>query len=107
MKSEVIQKNGWTVLAVQGRIDTATSPGFEKAVAEQLATELSKLALDLSEVDYISSSGLRVLLSTLKKLHAGGGKLVLVNPQPYVMEVLDVSGFSGIFTIVDELPESI
>ncbi len=98
------QKHGtWTVGTIVGRIDAAGSPQLESEIGAKLDKKVTCLALDLALVDYISSAGLRVLLGTLKRLGKEGGKMALVHPHEYVMEVLQVSGFAKIFTIADDL----
>ena len=97
------KQDSWTVVKVDGRIDAASSPELESAINTQLDDAVKQLAVDLSLVDYISSSGLRVLLATLKKLGKLDGKMALVHPHEFVMEVLDMSGFSSIFMIVENL----
>lgn len=91
----------WKILAVSGRIDALTGPGTEKACHEALRGH-SQVALDLREVTYMSSAGLRVLLSSLKLATGAGSAFVLVGPRETVREVLEMSGFSRIFRIVDD-----
>ena len=81
------------VLAPVGRVDTITSPELEAAVVLEGVEEL---VFDLSQVDYISSAGLRVLLSSQKKM--AGKSMKIVNAKPAVKEVFDITGFSDIFT---------
>ncbi len=95
-----IQKNlNGTALtvAVEGRLDTTTAPQLEKELKESLpgATELT---LDFTKLEYISSAGLRVLLTAHKTMSAKGGMKVK-NVNEIVQEVLDVTGFSDILTI--------
>jgi len=78
-----------------GRIDTITSPELEAAVVLE---GVGTLVFDLAGVDYISSAGLRVLLSAQKKM--AGKSMVIANARPAVKEVFDITGFSDIFTIV-------
>ena len=66
---------------------------------------LKNLAIDLSGVEYMSSAGLRVLLVTYKALKAADGEIVLINPRENVSEVLELSGFTGIFKIVGNIGE--
>lgn len=83
-------------IAVTGRVDTTTAPEFEAGL--QLAgTET--LTLDLSGVPYMSSAGLRCLLTAQKTMMAGGGAMTITGVQPAVMEVLELTGFSNILTI--------
>ena len=81
------------VLAPIGRVDTITSPELEAAV---VLDGIEELVFDLSQVDYISSAGLRVLLSAQKKM--AGKSMVIVGAKPAVKEVFDITGFSDIFT---------
>ena len=84
-------------IALEGRLDTMTSPELEAELKQSLDGAES-LVLDLSKLDYISSAGLRVLLSAHKTMSAKGGmKVTHVNE--IVQEVLEVTGFSDILTI--------
>ena len=81
-------------LAPVGRVDTLTAPELEGALELDGVTEL---VFDLVELEYISSAGLRVLLSAQKTMNKQGSMTVL-NPKPAVKEVFDITGFSDIFT---------
>lgn len=83
-------------IAVTGRVDTTTAPEFEAGL-KLAGTET--LTLDLSGVPYMSSAGLRCLLTAQKTMMAGGGAMTITGVQPAVMEVLDLTGFSNILTI--------
>ena len=92
------QQNGSNlVLALEGRLDTITSPELEAELKKDL-NSVESLVLDFSKLDYISSAGLRVLLSAHKTMSAKGGMKVK-NVNEIVSEVLDVTGFSDILTI--------
>ena len=84
-------------LALEGRLDTMTSPDLEAELNKSLAGADS-LTLDLSKLDYISSAGLRVLLSAHKLMSARGG-LKVTNVNEIVREVFEVTGFADILTI--------
>ena len=91
-----INKNleaGKLTLAPVGRVDTITSPELEAAI---VLDGVEELVFDLSQVDYISSAGLRVLLSAQKKMATKSMKIA--NAKPAVKEVFDITGFSDIFT---------
>lgn len=83
-------------IAVTGRVDTTTAPEFEAGL-KLAGTET--LTLDLSGVPYMSSAGLRCLLTAQKTMMAGGGAMTITGVQPAVMEVLELTGFSNILTI--------
>ena len=92
------EKNGNALtLKVKGRIDTATSPKLQKEIEDSIEG-VETLAFDFSEMEYISSSGLRVLLSAQKKMN-GQGKMIVKNVSETVMEIFEITGFSDILTI--------
>ena len=83
---------------LSGRLDTLTSPQLEKELQE-IPDDLKELVLDFGGVEYISSAGLRVLLSAQKVMaRQGGMKLIHVNEM--VMEIFEVTGFSEILNII-------
>ena len=84
-------------IALEGRLDTMTSPELEAALKDSLAAADS-LTLDFAKLDYISSAGLRVLLSAHKAMSGKGGMKV-TNVNEIVQEVFDVTGFADILTI--------
>ncbi len=101
LTSEVKQDH--LVITVEGRLDTTQSDGFEKQVMEMLKEDQNRIVLDCKGLNYISSSGLRVFLILQKKMAAEGGALKICNLQPSIKEIFDMSGFSMIFSIYDDL----
>ena len=85
------------LLELEGRLDTATSPELDAVISEKI-DDLTELTLDFEKLDYISSSGLRVLLSAQKKMNANG-KMTVKNVNETVGEIFDITGFSDILTI--------
>jgi len=85
-------------LVLEGRLDTATAPQLEKELKENL-TGITDLTLDMKELSYLSSAGLRVLLTAQKQMNRQG-KMVLKNVGETIMEVFEVTGFVDILTIV-------
>ena len=92
------KKNESLTLAVKGRLDTNTAPDLEKTATEEL-DGVKLLTLDLVDLDYISSAGLRVILTLHKTMSSKGAKLVVSHPKDEVMEVFDMTGFSSFLTI--------
>lgn len=88
--------NALTV-SVEGRVDTATSKEFEERTKSEL-DGVSVLTLDFSKLNYISSAGLRVLLS-LQKIMNKQGSMKLIGVNETVKDIFDVTGFSDILTI--------
>ena len=85
------------IFSVGGRVDTVTAPELEAGLKFADAT---CVVLDLADVPYMSSAGLRVLLSSHKTMAGRGGELQIANVQPPVKEVLDITGFSSILNLV-------
>lgn len=84
-------------IAVAGRLDTTTAPALEKAICESIQDE-KHLILDIKEVEYISSAGLRVLLGAQKKMQKIGSMKVL-NVCEEIMEIFEMTGFADILVI--------
>lgn len=95
------------ILVLKGRLDSITSNKLEERFLALLDQGEKKVILDLSQLDYISSAGLRVLLMVSKRLRSANGKIVLSSMQDRVKEVFDIAGFSSIFTIFHSQEEAI
>jgi len=87
------------VLAIQGHLDTNTSPDAESAINALIDSGTQKLLVNFEELEYISSAGLRVLLATAKKLKSSSGDLKICCLNETVQEVFDISGFSTILAV--------
>lgn len=97
MNIDISVKGAQTLISLQGRLDTTTAPRLEKAIAD-CGEEMKELILDLKELVYISSAGLRVLLSAQKRMLAQGSMKVK-NVSEDVMDVLEMTGFVDILEI--------
>jgi anti-anti-sigma factor len=95
-----------TVVSVRGRLDAVSSPDMEKELDRLIAEGERSLILDLGQLDYISSAGLRVILAATKKLKGKEGKLFLTSLKSVVKEVFEVSGFGAIIPIFDSVGEA-
>ena len=102
---EVSQENnnGVEIFSVKGSLDSNTSPEFETMIYQTLEQGRRKLILDLENLDYISSAGIRVMLKTTKDLKRMEGNIVLCSLQDYVREVFDIAGFDGYLNIENNL----
>lgn len=87
------------VVTVTGRMDAATSPEFEKGFAELLAKGDKSIIVDLAGLEYVSSAGLRAILTSAKRVNAAKGKLAFVGVKGQIQEVLKISGFLSILTV--------
>lgn len=84
-------------ITIAGRLDTTTAPKLENELKDSL-DGVTELVLDFEKLEYVSSAGLRVLLSAQKVMNKQG-KMVIHNVCPDIMEVFDITGFSDILTI--------
>jgi anti-anti-sigma factor len=87
------------VMAVTGRVDSATAPELESKLRELVDSDKNQIVLDLKEVEYMSSAGLRAMVSTLKAVKRVNGDLRIASPSPRVEEVLRLAGLTSIFSI--------
>ena len=97
MTIEIKKNADELVLEITGRLDTITAPALDKTINENLG-EIKSLILDCKNLEYISSAGLRVLLSTQKKLQQKG-TMKLKNVREEVMAVFEITGFVDILTV--------
>jgi anti-sigma B factor antagonist len=91
------KENGRVTLRIEGRLDTTTAPELEKIISE-ISADVQELIMDMSNLVYVSSAGLRVLLSAQKKMNKIG-MMKLIGVCEDVMEVFEMTGFSDILNI--------
>ena len=99
MNVHVESSKEYTIVSVEGRIDSTNASEFEKPMMEVIEGGCNRIILDCSGLNYISSSGLRIFLIVLKKMIAVKGQFSLCNLQPGIKEIFDISGFSSIFSV--------
>jgi len=90
-------ENGNVVFALEGRLDTVTAPDLEKELKDSL-DGVTSLVLDFEKLEYISSAGLRVLLSARKTME-NQGEMKLIHVNSTIMEIFEVTGFTDILNI--------
>ena len=105
---EIFQENnnGVEIFNVKGSLDSNTSSEFETQVYAALENGQRKVILNLEEMEYISSAGIRVMLKTTKDLKRMEGNIVLCSLQDYVREVFDIAGFDGYLNIESTLEDA-
>lgn len=86
------------IVTVAGRLNTSTAPELDNEL-ETLIGDTEHLVIDFADLVYISSAGLRVVLSTQKAMNRKGGTLVIRNVKPEIMEVFEMTGFVDFLTI--------
>ncbi len=87
------------VVSVNGRVDSATAPELEARLRALVDAQKTQIVLDLKDVEYMSSAGLRAMVSTLKAVKRVNGDLRVSSPSPRVEEVLRLAGLTSIFSI--------
>ena len=86
------------VVALEGRLDTVTAPELESDLMG-IIEGIDELVLDFAELDYISSAGLRVLLSAQKMMNKKEGAMKIINVKDVIMDIFDMTGFLDILTV--------
>ena len=94
-----IKENGITILAVEGNLDAEGTQAMEQKVVSLLASGETCLLFDFSELDYINSSGLRVLVLAYQRLKKASGRVAICGIKDYIQEVFEVSGYDKIFPL--------
>ncbi|MBQ6374074.1 MAG: STAS domain-containing protein [Clostridia bacterium] len=99
MSATVYEKNGSTLtVKPEGRLDTATSPVLERELQERL-DGVQEIIMDFEKVEYISSGGLRVLLTVEQTMEARDGSLRLIHVNENIIEIFDLVGFMDVVTV--------
>lgn len=106
---EISEKNvgNVNVIFLSGRLDAYAANDVERKLNSLIAAEQVHLVVDLERLQYISSSGLRVLLAAIKKVKKEQGDIRLACLQPYVREVFDIAGFTQLFQIFDKEEDAV
>lgn len=101
MKLNVTEQLAYTIISLEGQLDTNTAPKVETEVSKYY--EKGHIIFDLSATAFVSSAGLRVFLATAKHLMATGGTLKLCGANEVVTEILEISGFNTIIEVTTDL----
>lgn len=97
MTTSVKEADGKFYVTLSGELDTATAQEAELALQPLLESQGKDIVIDCTDLEYIASSGLRILLGILKQARAVGSRVVLKNVNEVVRDVLDLTGFISIF----------
>ncbi len=106
MKLETSEEKGIVTARLEGSLDGKTAPEVREQLRSLLAAN-SKMILDLTKVDYLSSAGLRLLLLLYRELSARKGKLVLLGVSEDIRTVMSHTGFLSFFTLVNSEAEAV
>jgi len=95
----------WTV-TVSGRLDQSQGPTLEQTLVDLVSEDASLIIVDLTETTYINSGGLRILVTSWRRLRQGGGDLILVGLSDRLMEVFRMVGFDKVFRIMPTVADA-
>lgn len=107
MTLEISNRSDATIVRLEGHLDASNSVSMEEALLHAVESSSVPVVIDLGDVSYISSEGLRLLMVTAKKAAEIQLPLALSGPTPFVQDVLKVSMFTRIFTITATVEEAI
>lgn len=99
MKIGINEQNGKVVVSLAGEMDTAAALEMEENLKTLCDKKVKEIVFDCTDLEYIASSGLRILLSILKSAKANGGNVVLQHVNEDIKDVFQLTGFINIFTI--------
>jgi anti-sigma B factor antagonist len=95
----------WTVLDVAGEVDLSTAPGLRARIDELIRDGIRSLVVDLTDVGFMDSSGLSVLVSAMKRMEDADGRLAIVCTRDPVLKVFAITGLDRVFAIRGSLAE--
>ena len=96
-----------SILRIIGKLDSSTSKDLEEKILSLIASSQGKLVIDLSQLDYVSSAGLRIFLLAAKRMDNAKGKMILCSLKDAVKQVFDIAGFSSLLTLAGSTEEAI
>ncbi|GEO82303.1 STAS domain-containing protein [Pararhodospirillum oryzae] len=101
MKVTATQEGSVTIVAIEGKIDTDTCDDVEAALLAHINKGAKRLVIDLADVTYVSSAGLRAVLIVGKKIKSLQGKMAFCTLRPVIWDVFEASGFTSILTVCE------
>lgn len=106
MKTEVQQENNSTIIEVHGSVDALTAPELSKVLHDEVVAGRANLVVNLINVEFMSSAGLRTLLGAVKDARSHGGDLRIASSNPGIDKVLKMSGFHNIAKVFPSQAEA-
>lgn len=98
---------GVPILTVRGEIDVATSPELHELLSDLIADGPEVIIVDLTDVTFIDSTGLGVLVGAVRDVRAGGGDLRLVVTQPQIIKLLELTGLDEVFSVLSNTSDAV
>lgn len=99
MPLTISQENAVSIFAIEGRLDAQGIKDLEAAVQHALSEGSKSLLFDFSQLDYINSSGLRILVMAYQQLTTQQGTIAICGTRDYIQEIFDISGYNKIFAM--------
>ena len=99
--------DGLLVVSPSGKLDSGNTQAFEESLLAQMDAPVRGVLFDFSQLDYISSAGLRVILRTLKQFQTQGLRFMLAGLNPLVREIFEIAGFLAFFEVYDTVGEAL
>jgi anti-sigma B factor antagonist len=100
-------QNDINIYRLIGRLDTNTSPRFEKKLFQAIFDGSKNMVVDFKDIDYISSAGLRVILKAFKALQREDGRIMLCSMQDYIRELFEITGIDAVVPIVANIDDAL
>jgi anti-anti-sigma factor len=107
MEINTRESSGTTIVSLNGPLDTGTASEVGSKLDELTGARATKIIVDLTDVEFVSSAGLRILLATAKRLRKSAGDLSVCGLNETVQEVFDMSGFSSILKVFPGVDEAL
>ena len=107
MDISIAERGRVTIVVVEGSVDTMTSDTLAGTLKEQISRGHPLLVADFSQVTYISSSGLRTVLGTMKESREQGGDFILAGPNENIMKILEMSGVSNLIKVYPDVDQAL
>jgi len=107
MEISTTEQGNVSIIEIKGRVDSANAQQFGEALSSPISGGMRNLVLDLANVDYMSSAGLRELVAAYKKTNKLAGDLRLVQPSERVQEILEIAGLDTVFRIFDSRVDAV
>ena len=106
MNTEVINEGSLSIVTLKGRVDSHNCDQMLEELKSKLSEKVMFVIINLSQLEYITSAGLRVMLVLQKSLQAEGGEVVLTNPPEFVNKILLIAGFDKVFRFFQDVQEA-
>jgi anti-sigma B factor antagonist len=107
LRTEVSEIAGWTVVSVYGELDVATSPTLRERLVDLIGDGSARLVLELDGVDFLDSTGLGTIVSSLKRARTHGGDLRLVCNQARIRRLFEITGLDKAIPLLASLDDAV